>query len=135
MNTLKKFLLTGAVLVSASMAFADGTATTPPARDDKRLPNGLGLGIFNHNVDTSKIQDPALKALVEQFQAQREAMLAERKALMESLKGKTREEAKAAIKAWEEAHKADLTANRDLAKQIRDQLRQLREDRRTRSGG
>lgn len=132
MNTLQKLLVTGAVLASATLAFAD--ASTAPGRTDKRLPNGLGLGIFNHNVDTSKIEDPALKALVEQFQAQREAMIAERKALMESLKTMTKEEKAAAIKAWEESHRTDLQANRELAKQIRDQLRQLREDRRSRAG-
>lgn len=127
----------GALALTAGLAFAGDTATTGPAagdRDPKRLPNGLGLGIFNHNVDVTKIEDPTLKALVEQFQAQRATIMAERKTLMDSLKGLTKEQAKEAIKAWEETHRTELAANRELAKQIRDQLRQLREDRRSKSG-
>jgi len=82
-----------------------------------------------------KISVEPIKAPLVQSGSLDVKIIAERKALIDSLKGLTKEEAKAAIKAWEEAHKTEVAAARDLAKQIRDQLKTLREDRRKNAGG
>ena len=130
-------LLAIAAFVAASIGMMAGDSTTPSTAPTTPPvgpppgglpPVGPGLGgLFVHRPDVSNL--PAdLQALIQQFKADRDALMASRKALFDSLKGLTRDEVKAAIQAWEAQNKDSLTTERDLAKQIRDQLETLRKE-------
>ena len=66
------------------------------------------------------------------FRAQREDYLADRKAILERLKAATGEERKAILEELRTGSAARDEEERSLGKQIRDELKQLRE---TRKGG
>lgn len=121
-----------AVLALAVTAVGLSAQTTPPP--DRSMPNGLGMGLFNKRVDVSKL--PAdLQALVAQFRDQRHSFLEQRKALFEEMKAMTDEQRKARMEELRSQNKDALVAQRQLAKQIRDELRKLRESRRSTPGG
>ena len=117
------FAATGAGLLAQS---------EPPA--DKPMPNGLGIGLFNKRVDVSTLPQE-LQDLVNQFRDQRAQFLAQRKAMFDQLKGLTAEERKAMLEQLRTQTRDELMAQRELAKQIREELRTLREQRRNNSGG
>ncbi len=130
MNKLLKYLII-ALGLSLSALFA-GTETqtsagpgTPPTTTPPTTPGP--------RVDPALLPD-SIKALIEQFRTQREALLAERRAKIEALKNMTEEERKAAIEQLIAAQKALNAEQRALAKTIRDEIRKLREQRRTTGG-
>jgi len=126
---MKKIIILIALAVGATGLLAQDA---PPA--DRPMPNGLGLGLFNKRVDVSSL--PAdLQTLVTTFREQRATFLAERKAMFDQLKDMTAEERKAALEQLRTQIRDELQAQRDLARQIREQLRTLREERRNNPGG
>ena len=98
------------------------------------MPNGIGIGLFNKRVDVSTLPQE-LQDLVNQFRDQRAQFLAERKAMFDQLKDLTAEERKAKLEELRTQTRDELKAQRELAKQIREELRTLREQRRNDSGG
>lgn len=73
-------------------------------------------------------------ALLERFRVQREALLTERRALLSGMASVTVEERQAAIAAMRELQKGLAVEQRELARQVREELRTLREARRTGGG-
>jgi Spy/CpxP family protein refolding chaperone len=127
---MKKIFAIAALIFGAASLSADTTTppTVPPPPANRPPPSGVGLGgLFNHKVDISKL--PAdLQALITQFQTQRDVLMAARKALFDSLKGKTEAEKQALIAAFKDANKDAIAAEKALAKQIRDELKALRQE-------
>lgn len=129
MNKLIKSLLVLG-LFGASALFAQDTGTTPPASTKPTVGQVLrkgmpGLGV---KVDLSKL--PAdVQTMIQDFNAQRDQLLASRKALLETLKGKTPEERKAAIEQLLASERTLLQEHRELAKEIRGKVRDLRRER------
>ena len=118
-NSLLKMALL-AVTVTAGAAFAQERPTRPegkpPSRDQIRLPRGVEL-------------PTDVQSLVDQFRAQRSALVEARKAALAGLKDATQEERQAALEALRESHREYVGAQRDLARELRRELRDLRRDR------
>lgn len=68
-----------------------------------------------------------LRKAMEQFNAKREATIAERQALLNQLKSATEQERKAILEKLQTQQKDMLEAQRALGKQIRDDMRKQRE--------
>jgi len=77
----------------------------------------------------------AVQELVAQFQAQRSTLMESRRALQATLQGLSEEERKAAIQAARSASEEVNRAQRDLARQVRKELLDLRKARRSDTGG
>jgi hypothetical protein len=108
MSSLRKLLLSGLVAFLAAAGCFAAEASVPPARPTAT--------------------SPELQKLVEQFSAKRETILASYQALLAQLKTAT-EDQKKAILAKMEAQQKDLLENqRALGKQIRDEMRKLRQN-------
>lgn len=123
-NTLIKSALL-ALVVGVSSSFAQDDGSTDRQRPDfDRERAKQALKDLRGNLPTD-VQD-----LVDQFRAGRDALLAERRALLDSLgEGATEEEIRAALGELREASREAIRAQRDLARQLRNELRQLRRDR------
>jgi hypothetical protein len=104
----KTFLLTAAVLAAGTASFA---ASTAPARPEKPVITGT--------VDLQK--------LIAQFNSQRDAMLANREALLSQLKNATEEQKKALLEKLDAQQKDLLDQQRALGRQIRDEMRKLKQ--------
>ena len=103
----------------------------PPT--DRPMPNGLGMGLFNKRVDVSSLPED-LQTMVNTFREQRASFLAQRKALYEQLRNATQEEREALIEQLRTQTREQLMQQRELAKNIREELRRLREERRGNPG-
>ena len=118
-NSLLKMALL-AVTVTAGAAFAQERSTRPegkqPSRDQIRIPRGVEL-------------PTDVQSLVDQFRAQRTALLEARKAALAGLKDATQEERRAAFEALRESQREQVGAQRDLARELRRELRDLRRER------
>lgn len=120
-NTLIKSALL-ALVVGAGSAYAqDQGAPQRPDRDRARdrihVPPNAEL--------PTDVQD-----LVDQFRSGRDALLAQRRAVLQSLgENASEEEIRAALAELRESSREALRAQRDLARQLRKELRQLRRDR------
>lgn len=64
---------------------------------------------------------------MDQFEARRDAMLADRAALLEKLKSATAEEKKALLEKMRTQYEAVLEEQRALSKQFRNEMRRLRQ--------
>ena len=98
---------------------------TPPMRgpnDQIRIPGGVEL-------------PTAVQALVDQFKADRASLVEAREALRVKLEGLSDEERAAAMQAARAASEDLVRAQRDLARQIRKELHDLRKARRDGTGG
>ena len=84
-----------------------------------------------HAADAAKDAKPTSNAdmqkLVEQFTARRDALLANREALMTQLKNATAEQRKAILEKMQSQQKDLVEAQRALGRQLRDEMRKLRE--------
>jgi len=78
---------------------------------------------------------PAIQALVDQFTTNRDALIAARQAVLAQLKTATPDQRKAIIAALQAQNKDLIAQERALAKQIRDELRQLRKSQPKPGGG
>jgi Spy/CpxP family protein refolding chaperone len=72
----------------------------------------------------------ALRDLIEEFKAQRQDLLAARQALVEALRNATEEERRALIDAFRKENRERLKAEKELRKEIRRRLQELRRQRR-----
>lgn len=112
---MKKLLLTclfGALL-SGGVAFAqtESTPELPPAPPE----------VVNQN--------PELKALIESFRTENQALRAELKAALAELDEPTREEIRAATQAFRTENAERIAAQKALAEEIRAAVREIRADR------
>jgi hypothetical protein len=83
---------------------------------------------------TSSAAVPAdLQKLIEQFKARRDSLLADRQALLNQLKNATEDQRKAILEKLQNQQKDLIDQQRALGKQIRDEMRRMRE--RVPSGG
>lgn len=123
---MKKFLALLTLCATAvGLAAQDTTAPQRPA-----TPQGVGVGLFR---DREKLNLPAtpeadqVRALIQNFREQRENYLKERQALLERLREAARADREALINEWRAFNRDNLEAQRELAREIREQLRQLRQ--------
>ena len=125
---MKKILtLAFSLSVLSSALLALPTTTTAPAAPSTSARPAMPT--------LPKITLPAdLQALIKQFDAQRDAMLAQRKADLEKLKNATEAE-RAKLLADMKAKGMALSAEqRELARSIREELKKLRDARKKTSG-
>jgi hypothetical protein len=109
MIAFRKFLLIGVALVATGGAWAADTganATVKPATDIA-------------GADMQKLKD--------QFSARRESLLADRQALLNLLKNATADQKKAIMEKVEAKQKELLDQQRALGRQIRDELRKMKQ--------
>lgn len=112
MNKVRKSLLFAvALLATAAGVFAADAAPAPKAPKP--------------NVPASANVD--LQKLINQFNARRDTMLADREALMNQLKNATAEQRKAILEKVQAQEKDLLDQQRALGRQIRDEMRKLRQ--------
>ena len=117
-NLLKLLSLTLGLGLSSLFAGTDATPTTTPPADKPK--------IEIPKIDPATLPD-SVKALIAQFKAQRDTLSADRKAKLDQLKNLTEAERKALLDQLFAAQKALLTEHKALAKQIRDELKKLRD--------
>jgi hypothetical protein len=99
------FLVAALAAVAVGMRAADAPAK-PAAKPDK----------------------PAdVQKAIDQFNAKRDAMIADRQAMLDRLKNATAEDKKAILDQMQAQQKDLLDAQRALGRQIRDELRKLRQ--------
>jgi hypothetical protein len=109
MFNLRKSLLTAVAIFATTVgAFAADAPSKPVA------PN-----ITSGN--------PDLQKLIQQFNTRRDAIIADREALLNQLKSATEEQRKALLEKMQSQQKDLVDAQRALAKQIRDEMRKLRQ--------
>jgi hypothetical protein len=112
-----------------------GTTTTPPPPPTTTPPppttptqgKSKAKGPNENASDTAK----AVHGVIAQFQAQRDTYLAERKLLLEKLKTATEAEKKAILEQLREDKAARDEEERTLGKQIREELKKLRDERKS----
>lgn len=145
MNKLNRILALAALAVATSVGLHAQTTppttpttptiptppTTPPAPPVTPVqPPGapkMGKGP-NENASANA---KAVHAVIQQFREQRDQYLTERKAMVEKLKTATAEEKKAIMEQLREDKTAREADERSLGKQIREELKTLRGDRKT----
>ena len=76
---------------------------------------------------TSISKSSDLSKLIDQFTKRRDSMLADRQALLDQLKSATAEQRKEILEKMQAQQKDLIEAQRALGKQIRDEMRKLRE--------
>ena len=109
-NLRKLSLLVGiAIAATGSIRAADGSAK--PAKPDMAT-----------NLSTADLQK-----LVQQFNQRRDTLLADRQQLVDQLKNATAEQRKQILAKMEAQQKELLDAQRALGKQIRDDMKKLRQ--------
>ncbi|MBL9203445.1 MAG: hypothetical protein JNN01_00060 [Opitutaceae bacterium] len=133
MNSLPKLLTLAAGLAAATTGlFAQTTGTTPstgtvPVRPT--TPNGSVTLTPRPSVPPTEVQ-----TLIRQFDAQREALLAQRRAELARLQNATAEERARILAEMQAAQAARQDEQRELARKIREELKVLREARRNGGG-
>jgi parvulin-like peptidyl-prolyl isomerase len=116
-SSLTKLLLAAIFAASVGLGAAQTTSSTPPAVKAADVAKVMGA---------SKSAD--VQKLVDQFSAKRDAMIADRQALVNQLKAATADQRKAILEKMRAQEKEVVEAQRALGKQLRDELRQLRLD-------
>ena len=112
-SSLIKLFLAAVFAAGASLGAAQTTSSTPPA-DAAKL--------------AGTAQSTDVQKLINQFSAKRDALIADRQALVNQLKGATAEQRKAILDKMQAQEKELVDAQRALGKQLRDDLRKLRQD-------
>lgn len=105
-------VLTAVLLLTSAGVRASDTAPAPKAPKPEIAANGSSS-------DLSK--------LIDQFNKRRDSMLADRQALLDQLKNATAEQRKQILDKMQAQQKDLIEAQRALGKQIRDEMRKLRE--------
>ena len=105
-------VLTGVLLLTSVGVRASDTAPAPKAPKPEITANGSSS-------DLSK--------LIAQFNKRRDSMLADRQALLDQLKNATAEQRKQILNKMQAQQKDLIEVQRALGKQIRDEMRKLRE--------
>ncbi|MEI6107515.1 MAG: hypothetical protein WCR49_10935 [Opitutae bacterium] len=114
MNTSKKLLLAAAFALTACLN-GFGQVAPPPSHPAA-------------NIDLSKLT-PEMRALVTQLQSQAVQLRGIADTLRAQLKDKTADQRKAIIDQFRKDNAAVIDAQRELAKQIRAEMKQLRDQR------
>lgn len=71
-----------------------------------------------------------VEGLMSQFREAREALMTERREILEQVKDASAEERKAALSTLRETQREQIEAQRELAKAIRDEMKEIRKERR-----
>lgn len=121
---------TGSTSAGTTGGTTTGGTTTPPQGNALGKDKEKVKGPNENASDTAK----AVHAVIDQFRAQRDDYLAERRALLEKLKTATDAEKKAILEQLRTESRAREDDERSLGKQIRDELKKLRDERKS-SGG
>ncbi|MEI7553306.1 MAG: hypothetical protein WCL24_13355 [Verrucomicrobiota bacterium] len=123
MNTSKKIALAAALALSVCVgSYSQTPPVAPPVAPVAPRPPV--------KIDLSKLS-PEMQAMVTQLQAQAASLHAVADALRDQLKDKTAEQRKAIIDQFRKDNAALIDAQRDLAKQIRAEMKLLREQHKT----
>jgi len=115
MNTPGKILIAAAIAFGAGVSGYSQTAPTAPHP--------------TINLDLTRLS-PELRALITQLQADAVELRGLALALRNQLKDKTADERRAIIEQFRKDHSALIDAQRTLAKQIRNEMKLLRQQRR-----
>ena len=116
-SSLKKLLLAAILVASVGLGAAQTIPPAPPAVKPTEVSK---LATVQVTADVQK--------LINQFSAKRDTLIADRQALLNQLKGATAEQRKAILEKMQAQEKELVDAQRALGKQLRDDLRQLRQD-------
>lgn len=96
----------------------------------------LGCPTFARAESAAPAKDAAMQGLVNSFTSQRQALLAQRQAIIARLRAaKTPAERQAILNEAKQNEQAMLSSQHDLAKQLRDQIKQARDSHRGAPGG
>ncbi len=128
MNALipKTLTLAAALLAGSTGLFAQA-AGTPPVRPT--TPVGMGLNMPRPGATPTEVQ-----TMIRQFDAQREALLAQRRVELAALLAATAEQRAALLAKMHESQAARQDQQRELARKIREELKTLREARKNGGG-
>jgi Spy/CpxP family protein refolding chaperone len=122
MKSLHRILLPIAALLASSVFAAQGAPAPQSPPDDAQKQNQ-----YQHRSENAE----ALHGLLNQFREQRDQYIAARQALMQRLRTCTDAERQQILEQLRLENQARVAEQRALGKQIRDELRRLREQRRT----
>lgn len=135
--TTKNLIALSSLFVAASIGFADTpTKPTPPAGvppmgmpPSGRPTDGTMPPLPPHTVnENASDRAKAVQGVLQKFDAQRDAMAAERKVLLDKLQAaKTDAERKAILDQLKVEQKANIDEQRALGKEIRAELKKLRD--------
>lgn len=130
MNNKTRLLALGvSLMLAASGLFAAEIVTPEPGKPANPGSQGAIHG-------KGSAESAAVRGLLQDFATKREAYIAQRKALIETLKSATTDtERKAILATLREEQQARIDDQRALAKTIRDEMKALRKDRKPGSGG
>jgi hypothetical protein len=121
--SVKLLALLACSVLGASVALAQKPEDTGKPSDPPQL-RGKG-----------SVESETVRTLLQDFATKREQYIAERKALIEKLKTATDAEKKQILDQLKADQQARIDEQRELAKQIRDELKKLREARKSGNGG
>lgn len=110
----KTCVLLSALLMVAGVAFAADDARPMPQPKRPNVP--------------AAANSSNLQLLIDQFNARRDSLLADRQALLEQLRNATAEQRQEMLAQWQARNKEIVESQRALAKQIRDDMRKLRQN-------
>ena len=117
-SSLKKSFLVAVLAASVGLCAAQTTSSAPPAVKPADVAKLAGAP---KSADVQK--------LIDQFSAKRDTMIADRQALVNQLKAAaTADQRKAILQKMQAQEKELVDAQRALGKQLRDELRKLRQD-------
>ena len=117
-SSLKKLLLVAVLAASVGLCAAQTTPPPPPAVKPADIAKAAGAA-----------QSADVQKLIDQFSAKRDTMIADRQALVNQLKAAaTADQRKAILEKMQAQEKELVDAQRALGKQLRDELRKLRQD-------
>jgi len=115
-SSLNKLFLAAVLAASAGLCAAQTPPSTPPAVKPAEVGKAAGA-----------TQPADVQKLVDQFSAKRDSLIADRQALLNQLKVATPEQRKALLEKMQAQEKELVDAQRALGKQMRDDLRKLRQ--------
>ena len=116
-SSLKKLFVAAVLAASAGLCVAQTNPSTPPAVKAADVAKAAGAS-----------QSADVQKLVDQFSAKRDTLIADRQALVNQLKGATADQRKAILEKMQAQEKELVDAQRALGKQLRDEMRKLRQD-------
>jgi hypothetical protein len=121
MNTYKSVLLLGALLFAPMpVVFAQANPGGP----------GKGAGGPPEMAERGSEQSQAVRALLRQFQERRQQFIAERHELVKKLQGLPEAERKQILEELRLQQQGRVEEHRALAREIREEMRRMREQRR-----
>jgi ABC-type transport system substrate-binding protein len=123
--SLRSFLL-AAGLTGACVSLASAQANNPAVVPVPDTATTSTIAIPGPVKPTMPALPTAIQTLIDKFSTNRDALIAAQQAVIAQLKAATPDQRKAIVAALQAQNKDLLAAQRKLAKEIRDELRQLR---------